>query len=307
MVFFSHPPSPVSHPVPMSEARLPFLVPHPRELTPGDGIFALPPVASVYLPPEADERLEKAVAEFAAEAAKRNSQDAQFELTRDKDTPALVRFEIGEQAGPAEGYALVITPEGVVIRAADAAGAFYGLGALTQIFRQNPEALPCLHISDAPDLAERGFMLDVSRTKVPTTVAIFALIDRLAALRYNRMQLYIEHTFAFTGHDKVWKEASALTAKDIRKIDAYCRDRFITLIPNLNGFGHFERWLKYPEYRHMAECPDGFYHDLAHAHRDPGTLKPNQESLDFMAKLYDEYLPNFSSNEFNVGDRKSVV
>jgi hexosaminidase len=287
----------------MSETRasVPFLVPKPRELTLQGGFLALPPVVPVYLPADADTRLEAAVNAFAAEAAKQNPQGPRFELTRDPDAGAVVRFEVGEHAIPTEGYELEITDAGANIRASDGAGAFYGLGALAQILRQNPETLPCLHITDAPDLAERGFMLDVSRTKVPTTVAIFALIDRLAALRYNRMQLYVEHTFAFTGHEKVWKEASALTPKDIRKIDAYCRDRFITLIPNLNGFGHFERWLKYPEYRHMAECPDGFYHDLAHAHRDPGTLKPNQESLDFMAKLYDEYLPNFSSNEFNVG------
>lgn len=287
----------------MSDPRpsIPFLVPNPRALTLAGGILTLPPVVPVYLSPEADVRVEKAVVDFAAEVAKQNPQGPRFETTREKGAPAVVSFEIGEHVIPAEGYELVISQEAVVLRAADAAGAFYGLGALTQIFRQNPEALPCLRISDAPDLEERGFMLDVSRTKVPTTVAIFALIDRLAALRYNRMQLYVEHTFAFTGHEKVWKEASALTPKDIRKIDAYCRDRFITLIPNLNGFGHFERWLKYPEYRLLAECPDGFYHDLAHAHRDPGTLKPNQASLDFMAKLYDEYLPNFSSNEFNVG------
>lgn len=287
----------------MSEARasVPFLVPKPRELTLSGGFLALPPVASVYLPAEADARLTGALDAFVAEAAGKNAPGPRFETTRDPAAAATVRFEIGEHAIPAEGFEIEITPEFAAVRAGDAAGAFHGLGALKQIFRQNPEAPPCLHITDAPDLAERGFMLDVSRTKVPTTVAIFGLIDRLAALRYNRLQLYVEHTFAFAGHGKVWKEAGALTAKDIRKIDAYCRDRFITLVPNLNGFGHFERWLKYPEYRHMAECPDGFYHDLAHAHRDPGTLRPNQESLDFMAKLYDEYLPNFSSDEFNVG------
>jgi len=78
--------------------------------------------------------------------------------------------------------------------------------------------------------------------------------------------------------------------------------RFIELVPNLNSFGHFERWLCHPAYMHMAECPDGFVREEPYIKRDHGTtLKPNQESLDFIDSLYAEYLPNFSSKSFNVG------
>lgn len=263
--------------------------------------MTLPPVVIVFLPDDADERLEKAVGRLIAERTRLAPEGPRFELTRNPAAPASVRIVTGVAGIAPEGYTLTVDAESCVLRASDAHGAFHAIGTLAQILRQNPGRLPCIEISDAPDLAERGFMLDISRTKVPTSETIFELVDRLAELRYNRFQLYIEHTFAFTGHETVWKDAGALFPKDIRKIDTYCRERFITLIPNLNGFGHFERWLKHREYRHLAECPGGFYHDLAHAHRDPGTLKPDQESLDFMAKLYDEYLPNFSSNEFNVG------
>ena len=52
----------------------------------------------------------------------------------------------------------------------------------------------------------------------------------------------------------------------------------------------------------MAECPDGFVREEPYIKRDHGTtLKPNQESLDFIDSLYAEYLPNFSSKSFNVG------
>lgn len=288
----------------MSETRadLPLiLVPAPRELRLREGFMTLPPVVSVFLATDADERLEKALARLIAERTRLAPEGPRFELTRDPAAPACVRIEIDAEGISPEGYTLSVETESCVLRAPDAHGAFHAIGTLVQLLRQNTGKIPCIEISDAPDLAERGFMLDVSRTKVPTSETIFKLVDRLAELRYNRFQLYIEHTFAFTGHETVWKDAGALFAKDIRKIDTYCRERFITLVPNLNGFGHFERWLKHREYRHLAECPGGFYHDLAHAHRDPGTLKPNQESLDFMEKLYDEYLPNFSAGEFNVG------
>ena len=279
---------------------LPLLVPPPREISVSEGFLPVPSPLKIFLGETPDERLKSAVASFAAKFAAKNPSAAHPE-TGDEGAGALIRFEASVGKIPAEGYALDITPEGVVVRHSDAAGAFYALGAIAQLLRQNPERLPYLKIADSPDLPERGFMLDISRTKVPTSETIFDLVDRLAELRYNRLQLYIEHTFAFTGHETVWKDSGALFPKDIRKIDTYCRERFITLVPNLNGFGHFERWLKHRAYRHLAECPEGFWHDLAHAHRDPGTLKPNQESLDFMAKLYDEYLPNFSAGEFNVG------
>ena len=86
------------------------------------------------------------------------------------------------------------------------------------------------------------------------------------------------------------------------KIDQYCRDRFIQLVPNLNSFGHFERWLRHEPYKKLAECPKGFHRDEPYMVRDHGSvLKPDQESLKFIDSLYEEYLPNFSSEKFNVG------
>ena len=145
-------------------------------------------------------------------------------------------------------------------------------------------------------------MLDVSRCKVPTMESVFSLIDLLTELRINELQLYIEHTFAFSKHKEVWEHASPFTANEIQEIDRYCKDRFIELIPNLNSFGHFERWLCHETYKHLAECPNGFTRKEPFMVRKHGTtLKPNQASLDLIDSLYSEYLPNFSSNKFNVG------
>ncbi|MGN0835498.1 MAG: beta-N-acetylhexosaminidase [Candidatus Spyradosoma sp.] len=149
--------------------------------------------------------------------------------------------------------------------------------------------------------AERGFMLDVSRGRVPTMPALEKLVRLLAALRYNRLQLYVEHTFAFRGHEEVWRDASPLTPEEIRRLDAFCRAHGIELVPNLNSFGHVERWLKHARYRPLAECPDGFYHELFKMRRAAGTFAPGEASADFMGGLYREYLPNFSSEFFNVG------
>ena len=67
-------------------------------------------------------------------------------------------------------------------------------------------------------------MLDVSRCKVPTMECLFDLIDLLSELRFNELQLYVEHTFAFREHQTVWKDSSPLTAEEIREIDCYCKE-----------------------------------------------------------------------------------
>jgi hexosaminidase len=202
------------------------------------------------------------------------------------------------------GFRIVVTPDQVVIHTGKPVGLFRALSKLWQIthFVEPGDEFPCLQIVDYPVLKRRGFMLDISRCKVPTMEELFRLIDLLALIGYNELQLYIEHTFRFQDHETVWRNASPLSGDEIRQLDQYCQERFIELVPNLNSFGHFERWLRHPAYMHMAECPDGFVRENPYMKRDHGTtLKPNQQSLDFIDSLYEEYLPNFSSREFNVG------
>jgi len=131
---------------------------------------------------------------------------------------------------------------------------------------------------------------------------LLQLIDQFSALKLNQLQLYTEHTFEFVNHGLVWANASPITAMETLEIQAYCRDRFIELVPNLNSFGHFERWLRYPEYHAYAECPNGFTHPFSGQHIEFGsTLKPNRHSLKLLRELYDEYLPLFDSGTFNIG------
>jgi hexosaminidase len=209
-----------------------------------------------------------------------------------------------ESFGHPEAYSLKLENELIILKVESPAGVFRGLSKVFQVlkFQQPTTQIPGFVIEDAPSLNRRGFMLDISRCKVPTMEELFRLIDLLALIGYNELQLYIEHTFRFQDHETVWKDASPVSAEEIQQIDRYCAERFIELVPNLNSFGHFERWLCHAPYKHMAECPDGFVREEPYIKRDHGTtLKPNQESLDFIDSLYAEYLPNFSSKSFNVG------
>ncbi|GAH23368.1 unnamed protein product, partial [marine sediment metagenome] len=109
----------------------------------------------------------------------------------------------------------------------------------------NSITIPCLEIKDFPDFPHRGVMLDISRNKVPKMETLYALIDLLSKLKINQFQLYTEHTFAYQGHEQVWKDASPLTGEEVLALDDFCRKRFIELVPNQNSFGHLHRWLKH--------------------------------------------------------------
>ena len=192
-----------------------------------------------------------------------------------------------------QGYVLDIDSSGAVTIAANSpAGAFYAGQTLKQLQRQysGTGVLPVVHIEDWPDFLNRGVMLDVARDKVPTMETLRRLVDMFTELKYNQLQLYTEHTFAYKGHETVWKEASPMTPEDIRELDAYCRERFMELVPNQNSFGHMERWLSHPEYAKYAEKPGG------------GDLCPvDPACVELLRGMYDDLLPNFSSSQFNVG------
>ncbi len=268
----------------------PKLFPVPRHLAYLGGETKIPDALDYSV---ADSQLATVAAFFAKERNLRPSAEG----------PGFLRFEKDhELADHEEAHRIVVEADGILIQASTPAGAFRATRTLKMLLPPKVTTLPRLEIRDDPAFPRRGFMLDVSRCKVPTMETILELVDLLADLKYNEFQLYVEHTFAFAEHETVWKDASPLTPDEIRLIDRRCRERFIELVPNLSSFGHFERWLCHDPYKHLAECPDGFRRENPYIVRDHGTtLKPNAESLSFIDSLYAEYLPNFTSRRFNVG------
>jgi len=149
----------------------------------------------------------------------------------------------------------------------------------------------------------RGYMLDVSRDRVPTLKTLREIVDLLARCNYNQLQLYTEHTFAYSAHPDAWEEADPITPDEVRKLDAYCRMQGIELVANQNTFGHMERWLKLPRYNSLAKFPNGgAITPWGTIKKYPTTLDPaNPGSIALVESLLDELLPNFSSPLVNIG------
>jgi hexosaminidase len=200
-----------------------------------------------------------------------------------------------------EGYSLLVEPEGISIMASTDAGFFRAEQTLHQLRRLTKVTCPCLSIEDEPRFRVRGYMLDISRCKVPRMDHLFRMVDLLALFKYNQLQLYTEHTFAYAGHERVWQEASPMTADEIRELDDYCAARHIELVPNQNTLGHMERWLRHPEYHHLAESPDGFHHPVSGWRPNGSVLCPGDDSTRFIKGLLDQLLPCFRSGQVHVG------
>jgi hexosaminidase len=69
------------------------------------------------------------------------------------------------------------------------------------------------------------------------------LVDLLVLFKFNQLQLYFEHTFAYSGHKIVWEGADPYHGHEMLALSEYCYHRGIALVPNQNSFGHFHRWL----------------------------------------------------------------
>ena len=201
-----------------------------------------------------------------------------------------------------EGYVLKISKDGIEFRFRDIGGLHAATATMRQLLRQYGRRLPCLEIRDWPDFARRGVMLDVSRGRVPKLETLLDFVGQLADFKINELQLYTEHTFAYRKYKSVWQSWGALTAKEIRKLDAYCRALGIDLVPNQNSFGHLRYFLEHPRLKKLAEVSAPYAADSGEFVRRPTTLAPNHPgTLPFLRGLYNELLPNFSSRFFNVG------
>ena len=285
------------------------LLPNPRKITPLEGLYVFQPGKLIQVDSPEPQGLLFSVSRF--------QQALQTSLGLSWQTAAgwaMPKVEVGLSVSIVphlvthpQGYRLEITSQGISLRGHDAAGVFYGVCTLNQLLSQaDQRALPCLVVEDWPDFPARGVMLDISRTKVPQMKTLYDLVDRLASWKINQLQLYTEHTFTYRNHPQAWENASPMTGEEILALDAFCRERFIELVPNQNSFGHLTRWLKLPRYAALAEVTGKFTSPWGEM-EGPFSLAPVQPgSLELVRSLYDELLPHFSSRMFNVGCDETV-
>ncbi len=202
-----------------------------------------------------------------------------------------------------DGYQIQVNSGGVTVLSGTSAGLHNAVQTLLQLARHKSRRWKNMIIRDWPDFPRRGFYLDVSRGKVPARGTLIALVHLLAEWKINEFQLYIENVFEFKSHPDFYADTTPLTATDMRAIDGECRKCGIDFVPSLISLGHFDKILRLPRYRHLAEV------ETEELRRqgvktwcdNPWTLcvtDPAAQKL--LAEMYAEFLPNFSSRRFNI-------
>jgi len=200
-----------------------------------------------------------------------------------------------------EEYVLEINNQKITISYREVNGAFYAVKTLKQIINQQVNGkIHNLKIQDYPSLKVRGFMLDISRDKIPTMETLYAFISQLSDLKYNHFELYVEgFSYGYPNFNHFTEGNTPMTVSQYQALEKYCNALFIDMVPNQNGFGHMAPWLAQIDYKDLAECPDGF--NIWGGYRPSSTLNPlDPRSLELVKKMYDDMLPYSNSKYFNM-------
>ena len=250
------------------------ILPEPVSLVQGTGYYKLPDQISVSIPniPELKSATESILAKLAATGKK-------VELTKNKT--ASIRFELIDKTDKnlivgKEGYLLSVKPTGIIIRANEPAGLFYGSQTLWQLFPQEIESKsivkgvnwqsPLVEITDYPRFGWRGLMLDVSRHFF-TKKQVEDFIDVMVQYKFNLIHLTLANDEGWrieikslprltsVGAWRVYREGTwgtfapvppeeprtyggFYTQDDIRDLIKYAQDRFVNILPEIDVPGH---------------------------------------------------------------------
>ena len=207
-------------------------------------------------------------------------------ILADDSSPTILEIKQDLSVENEEEYHLIIKENRIQIISKTEKAAFYGLITLKQL--RSEQIIETQDIKDKPDLEVRGLMLDISRAKVLNVSSIKKIIDLIAELKYNHLELYVE---GFSYEYKNIKEALAdknyLTQEEYLEVEKYANEKYIDFVPNQNGFGHMSDWLALDKFKELAECPDGF--EIWGSKRPPSTLDPtNPKSFELVKQMYEE-------------------
>lgn len=186
------------------------IIPEPNSMTVGEGTVLLPYAGRV------NESIAIGDGDFLLAhqlvADIRSATGTDWDIATGDMWSGFIRLRIADSrdfdsqdGGTAGAYTLTINTDGITITGCDFEGVRNGVQTLRQLIRQNGAVLPELQIADAPACQIRGYYLDATRGRVPTLAWLKQWADKLCLYKYNQLQLYIEHTFAFDGMSETWR------------------------------------------------------------------------------------------------------
>ncbi|MGH9369895.1 MAG: beta-N-acetylhexosaminidase [Vicinamibacterales bacterium] len=240
------------------------LIPLPSTVEPAGGDYLVTPATAVRVPAGNDQllRIGRFLSDLIGIAA--GPEPPRVEPGGASGAAGAIHLELGDvpEAGD-EAYELTVTPDRVTIRGRTAAGVFYGVQTLRQLMpafveheavrrhKDRPVRVPAGRIADSPRFGWRGAMLDVARHFMSVD-DVNRYIDLLALHKLNRLHLHLADDQGWRIEIRSWPNLAAhggstevgggpggfYTQQQYSDIAAYARDRFITIVPEIDMPGH---------------------------------------------------------------------
>ena len=179
---------------------------------------------------------------------------------------AQIRFSLHGPKG--EGYQLSVSPSGVAIEAADAAGRYYALVTLAQLLPPlarsvDVVSVACGTVKDNPAYTWRGLMLDSSR-HFQSVETLESILELMALHKLNRFHWHLTDDQGWRLEVPSWPRLTEVgawrtevdgsvyggfyTQEDIRRVVAFAAQRQIVVVPEIDLPGHSSAALAaYPE------------------------------------------------------------
>jgi hexosaminidase len=145
-----------------------------------------------------------------------------------------------------DGYAISVKDYRIKLIAGSANGLFNALQTFKQLSIQND--IPVVEIDDWSAFSWRGFMVDVGRN-FQSIQQLKQQIDVMAKYKLNIFHFHLAEDIAWRIESKKYPQLTAptnmlrnagkfYTINELKELVAYCKDRFITLVPEIDMPGH---------------------------------------------------------------------
>lgn len=171
-------------------------------------------------------------------------------VNRQPKTGNDIELRIGKVDAPQladEAYKLSVTPNKIIITANTAHGAYNGIQTLQQLLRDGAMVATC-EIHDWPAFSWRGYMVDVGRN-YESMDFLKQQIDVMSKYKLNIFHFHFTEDIAWRLRSKLYPQLTALenmlrnkgmyyTEADLKELIAYCKERYITLVPEIDMPGH---------------------------------------------------------------------
>lgn len=281
------------------------LIPFPHRITTQEGLFSIGHNTAIVL--------DEAMGDNDLETAKLLQQEIKKVIAITLPIKKVIRsaanlyercicFKYNKMDGRKEAYRLSVAPNKITIVACSSSGFLYGVATLIQLCKTSRGEIACVDIDDEPSYQNRGYMLDVSRGRVPTMSSLKALVDRLALYKINQLQLYMENCLLIEGFEEIWSQTDPITPEEILELDCHCNIRGIELVPCIATFGHLYDLLRsesFGKYREIDIKP-GETFTWYNRMRYHTINVSDPDSFTLITGILDQYMPLFRSDKINI-------